>query len=92
MVVRGQIQIATVKVPEFQPIGSMSGMASASKPALGKLLPFKLPRPVLKLIQQLTPQPCSACQHKLDGHIFHPSGMRVCAERGCFCRIHVWDK
>jgi hypothetical protein len=61
-------------------------------PALGKLLSFKLPRAALKLFPQLTTKPCSACQHKIDGHIFHPSGMRACAERGCFCRIHVWDK
>jgi hypothetical protein len=60
-------------------------------PALGKLLSFKLPPTVLKLIPR-SAKPCSVCQHKIDGHIFHPSGVRACAERGCFCRIHVWDR
>ncbi len=52
---------------------------------MGKVIQFKPPRPVPKLVPRIRGGACPRCHHKMDIHITHPDGSSSCAARGCPC-------
>ncbi len=53
---------------------------------MGKVLQFRPPRPVPRLVPRASDPKCPRCNHKMEVHITHPNGVTNCAARGCPCR------
>ncbi|HTW86749.1 MAG TPA: hypothetical protein VMV15_13520 [Candidatus Binataceae bacterium] len=52
---------------------------------MGKVIPFKAPRPSPKLVPRSKAAECPKCHHRMDVHVTHPNGSMTCAARGCPC-------